>query len=516
MTTDQLSHHHSTLLFAHRRKANLESVTMLRQCLSKALDTTMKATAQKNNILLCFSEWATNLIQHASPMTEDIDISIEKQSDVLVLKVLDTGQSWNPTLTDEKSIITEFSDAEEGRGIALIQTYCDDLHYETVDGVNKLTMSWKIVKTVSKSRVLIVDDDPLLLKVYDAYLNKDLDITCARSGDQALELIENNKFDLIISDIQMPNMGGMELRKAIQEAHDGRSIPFIFLTALSEENVQANANHLGIDDYLIKPVDKKSLLFSAQRVLARSNQVYNQLSHRLDEKITNSLLPKISKPKSGWNIEIRQRTTGCGGGDFLLSKRFEKENLYVLADVMGHDVSAKFFAYAYAGYLRGLLHSTTTASPTDTLNNLSNSAFEDQLLSQITLTSCAFSLLDNDQIEMASAGHPCPLLITDKGIESVPVQGMLPGLLHHSGYSSTQIQLGEGKRIAVFTDGLFESGDSVTEREQLTIEIEKTLLETLRKPIDVAIDEVMRVFDVLAGTPAKDDTLLILIESKCG
>ncbi|BDU37390.1 SpoIIE family protein phosphatase [Vibrio nigripulchritudo] len=501
-------------LFEHERHTDLESVTVLRQCLSKALNSTLSPSNLKNNILLCFSEWATNLVRHASPQSPSIRVILEKNASKLFLSVSDSGQPWDPTLKDSKDIISQFTESEEGRGIALIQTFCEHLEYSTKNGTNTLSMSWDIPIQTRKPDVLIVDDDPLLLRVYKAYLDKDFTITCAQNGDQALGLIKVNKYDLIISDIQMPTMGGLELRQAIKSAQDGQSIPFIFLTALAGENVQMNANHLGIDDYLIKPVDKKSLLFSVQRVLARSEQVYNHLSHRLDEKITNSLLPKIHSPDSGWDIAVRQRNTGCGGGDFLLSKAFGEEDLYVLADVMGHDVSAKFFSYAYAGYLRGLLNNTREADPCLLLGQLSDSAFDDQLLSQVTLTSCAFSLHGNDEIEFASAGHPCPLLISENGLETISVQGMLPGLLPETLYSPLKLTLGKKQRIALFTDGLFESGDTVTERTQLTKEIEKQLLHTLELPIEEAIDTVMASFDALAGTPPNDDTLLMLIEPK--
>nr|WP_235690502.1 PP2C family protein-serine/threonine phosphatase [Aliivibrio fischeri] len=181
---------------------------------------------------------------------------------------------------------------------------------------------------------------------------------------------------------------------------------------------------------------------------------------------------------------------------------------------MGHDESAKFFAYAYAGYVRGLIQHADLTQPSKLLSQLSNNAFKDQLLSQTMLTACCLSFIGDDTIKISSAGHPKPLHITPERINIIDAEGTLPGLLPKTHYQEATISIKKGERLALFTDGLFESGDTTSERETLEKTIKKQLLETLHLPIEQAIDQIIKTFDALAGTPPNDDALLLLIENQ--
>ena len=79
-------------------------------------------------------------------------------------------------------------------------------------------------------------------------------------------------------------------------------------------------------------------------------------------------------------------------------------------------------------------------------------------------------------------------------------------------YASTTLTLHPGERIALFTDGLFESAPSEAQRKHLEEQIRFSLHDTLRLPIEQAIEQVMTIFDQIAGTPPNDDTLLLLLE----
>jgi serine phosphatase RsbU (regulator of sigma subunit) len=290
-------------------------------------------------------------------------------------------------------------------------------------------------------------------------------------------------------------------------------VPFIFLTATDDINLQEQAARLGVDDYLVKPVDKTKLLSSVQRVLERSRQIYRHLTERIEHRIASALAPSIPANAHGWRLCVANRHTGIGGGDLLLHQSTAEQLRLVLTDIMGHDVSAKFFSHAYGGYLRGLMHAQTgTLCPGTLLEQLSQCALQDALFSQVTLTCCAATLCANGEIHLSSAGHPAPLRISAAGVTAIKLQGMLPGLLPHTKYQTVSLKLAAGERIALYTDGLFESAPSDTGRTALETSINGALTQTLCEPAEQALKKVMTIFDAQAGTPPRDDVTLLLLE----
>ena len=362
-------------------------------------------------------------------------------------------------------------------------------------------------------RLLLTEDNPvnqLLTKSMLANFGYLVDL--ASNGLEALYKLSHNDYALVLMDCMMPEMDGLGLRKQLEQQPQSRLIPFVFLTASDDQKTLQHASELGIDDYLLKPVKKTKLLQTIQRVLSRNQQITQQLTERIDQRISASLAPKLPSQAHGWRLAIAHRNTGVGGGDFLLHKQSDDQLLLSLNDIMGHDDSAKFFAYAYAGYLRGLMHSIQNNAPQQLLMALSDSAFEDDLLSQITLTCCCASLRQEGEITLASAGHPAPLLINAAGIEPLPVGGIMPGLMPATRYQAYHRKLHEGERIALYTDGLFDSAADEAGREQLESEIKRCLHNSLHLPLEQALQQVMTRFDQLASSPPKDDALLLLME----
>ncbi|OCH27836.1 fused response regulator/phosphatase [Aliivibrio fischeri] len=503
----------SILLFSDTKPTSLESVRVLRQSLSKILKNLEINATVSNQCLLCFSEWSTNLVLHPIQPSKTISLVLRKSSSQWQIDIIDDGIPWDPTEQHQEANLSEFSLKCGGRGIDIIQNQTDDIRYQTTTKNNTLSLLWDRIPSQKEPHILIVEDDVIQSKILQAYLNSDFSITAKTNGREALQFLQHNSVDLIISDIQMPEMSGLELRSQL-EKENNFSIPFIFLSHIQDTNTVNYAAELGIDDFLQKPVQKTQLLHSITRVLGRFHQVYHALSEQLNQKITHTLLPRIETHSKKWKLATQQRTAGQGGGDFTLSRVNNDNTLLLLADVMGHDESATFFSYAYAGYVRGLMQHADLTQPSQLLSQLSNNAFKDQLLSQTMLTACCLSFIGDDTIKISSAGHPKPLHITPERINVINTEGTLPGLLPNTHYQETTISIKHGERLALFTDGLFESGDTTSERETLERAIKEQLIGTLHLPLEQAINQVIKTFDTLAGTPPNDDALLLLIENQ--
>jgi len=110
--------------------------------------------------------------------------------------------------------------------------------------------------------ILIVEDNDINQKVLCAYLKQDnISLTVAKNGHEAIRCYDNSKYDLILMDIAMPEMDGLQATKNIRdkENFNKKHVPIIAVTASDPYSNRHVFREAGIDDYLSKPVDPKLL-----------------------------------------------------------------------------------------------------------------------------------------------------------------------------------------------------------------------------------------------------------------
>ena len=121
--------------------------------------------------------------------------------------------------------------------------------------------------------VLLVDDNPKYLK--DALPYYGYDVFTAADGIQALKILSQSKFDIILLDVMMPNMNGWDTLKEIRKHVETKDVPVIMITAVDEEQKMVAGLRNGADDYIIKPFILQNLLARMEAVLRRSRRQEN-------------------------------------------------------------------------------------------------------------------------------------------------------------------------------------------------------------------------------------------------
>ena len=116
--------------------------------------------------------------------------------------------------------------------------------------------------------VLIVEDDNSTRLLTLANLRRDFDVVSAEDGVRALEIVGSRHIDVIVSDIMMPGMDGYALAREVRAS--GNDVPFIFLTAKASPEDKALGFKLGIDDYMVKPIDYGELIWRIRAILRRA------------------------------------------------------------------------------------------------------------------------------------------------------------------------------------------------------------------------------------------------------
>jgi DNA-binding response OmpR family regulator len=199
---------------------------------------------------------------------------------------------------------------------------------------------------LNKKTVLIVDDEPLSVKILCRQLEDDYKILLAQSGQEALELISHTTPDIILLDLVMPKMDGYELYKDLRMNPSLDGIPVLFITALSDVECEARGLEMGANDYVHKPFVadlvrlriKNHLAVSQERglLLKRSEElqylnvklqseiaqreIIQSANRELIEKLETTLaqvkmlegiIPicsychKIRDDKDGWNLMVK-------------------------------------------------------------------------------------------------------------------------------------------------------------------------------------------------------------------
>ncbi len=122
--------------------------------------------------------------------------------------------------------------------------------------------------------VLLVDDDPDLCDLLSRFLTRQgMRTLTASSGPQCLEIAQNLPIiNVIVLDVMMPGMDGLEVCATLKQREATRDIPIIFLTARGDEKTQQAAMRLGVSSFLVKPVSSRNLLAHIQAQAAANRQ----------------------------------------------------------------------------------------------------------------------------------------------------------------------------------------------------------------------------------------------------
>jgi DNA-binding response OmpR family regulator len=124
------------------------------------------------------------------------------------------------------------------------------------------------------AKILIVDDDPFLLRLVGHLLGKEgYEIVTALNGEEALEKINTEKPDLVILDVMMPGINGLEVCRQLRGQPETAALPIIMLSARSKVSDRIAGLQAGANEYLGKPFDAREVMGCVTALLERTHQV---------------------------------------------------------------------------------------------------------------------------------------------------------------------------------------------------------------------------------------------------
>jgi CheY-like chemotaxis protein len=119
-------------------------------------------------------------------------------------------------------------------------------------------------------KILVVDDDKTTRKLLGLYLKaKGYEIVTAENGLDALEKLGTDNINLVVSDMNMPYMDGIELTRNIRADENLKALPIIMVTTEADEDEMKKAHDAGVDDYLVKPANAEQISDSVKKILKK-------------------------------------------------------------------------------------------------------------------------------------------------------------------------------------------------------------------------------------------------------
>ncbi len=322
--------------------------------------------------------------------------------------------------------------------------------------------------------ILIVEDNPASLEIMQVRLEaSDYRVITATDGEEGLAKAQSSLPDLILLDLMMPKMDGLEVCRRLKNNDRLPFMPIIMVTAKTDTKDVIAGLEAGGDEYLTKPVDHGSLVARVKSmlrikelhdtVIAQSTQLENQL--KTASKIQTLFWPELPAPEGGIRTWAVSQPASYVGGDFydaiILS---DKSVLAYVADVSGKGVPAALIMAAVSTKIRA------EASLQQNLNLILRAV--NGSMYELASTEGYFATVlllkywpRMRKIEMIRAGHINPVLVSPTGVREISgLKGVSLGVMEEVDYELAGLVLEPGESLLLFSDGVSEAENASVEQ----------------------------------------------------
>ena len=299
----------------------------------------------------------------------------------------------------------------------------------------------------------------------------------AENGFIALQKVREHKIDLIILDISMPEINGLDVLKELKSDEKLRYIPVIMATAKDEERHQAL--ELGSEDFLAKPIDVKELRFRVTNLLKlkKFNDLQQFFNQRLEEEVAKKeqqlrkfvqveqelelarviqqrLIPKKYPKDIGLDIHGVCLQASEVGGDYfdVFHTKDGEHTIFIMADVSGHGFASALVSMQFRALARAELSSSQYSLST-CIERLNTIFSQDNEEGAMFITALFLRLNHKTrEIESVNAGHFNPL----GSPEMIHRSGIPLGIQAEISYEGLTTPFTKGDYLLLYTDGIIE------------------------------------------------------------
>ncbi|WP_312110875.1 PP2C family protein-serine/threonine phosphatase [Brevibacillus reuszeri] len=376
--------------------------------------------------------------------------------------------------------------------------------------------------------IVIVDDNETNLVIIEKILRK--------AGYQDLVLLSSAKelyrflgmdshtagevpVDLILLDLMMPEIDGVEACRTILNQERLRDLPIIFVTAMGDSYKMAEALDAGALDYVMKPINKVELLARIRSTLRLKRE--KDLRKERDKRIQNELaLAKqvqrsmLSSPIHDQAIDISavyEPSSELAGDLYAWYQIAPNRYAVLLLDMMGHGISSSLVCmYMYAALKDTMMGVSEPKAVMEELNRRMNQLQMTDRLMNYYFTAI-YLVLDTEQrtIQYVNAGHPAGVAVVDGKAVSLDKGCCALGFFEKIEIDQVEISYDKESRIILFTDGLVESLEGRYENGAVPF-MSRLREQDAHDPTGF----VQKLEQGTGDTESKDDRCLVMISTK--
>ena len=374
-------------------------------------------------------------------------------------------------------------------------------------------------------KILVVDDEPDVEPLVLQRMRRDIrsrkyEFVFAHNGVEAVELLNKDEdIDMVISDINMPQMDGLTLLEQISEINP--NIRSIIVSAYGDMKNIRTAMNRGAFDFVTKPLDFGDLRVTIERTLHHMEEWREALSSRdklvalqneLDvaSGIQQSILPTVFPSRDDYQIYASMEPARNVGGDFFDVVRLEDDRVgLAIADVSDKGVPAALFMMSSRTWMKGA--AISSPEPGTVLGEVNALLHEDNDTQMFVTVLYAVYNPVTGEFTYASGGHDAPLLVhSDGSSELLPLTGGIAlGIVSDLAYGQNSVVLDHGETLVLYTDGVTEAMNG--EGEQFGIErLRKVFSGRAPKDANEAAHKVFEAVNTFADGAAQSDDITCL------
>ncbi|WP_416729719.1 SpoIIE family protein phosphatase [Fictibacillus sp. JL2B1089] len=374
--------------------------------------------------------------------------------------------------------------------------------------------------------ILIVDDNTVNLFVIEKILKNAGydDCTSLSSAQQLFDHLEENEkelnkksIDLILLDIMMPEIDGIEACQRVQKDERFKDIPIIFITALEDSTKLAEALDCGGMDYVTKPINKVELL---ARIRVALRLKYEKDWHaEQEQKIQNELDLAMQVQKGLLNPPIKEDNITINvshlpsfklAGDMYYWHKFDDHRYgIILLDMMGHGISSSLVCMFISSVMRDSIKELKDPELVIKELNRYMALLHNPKNDYNYYFTGIYLLIDTEKktVEYVNAGHPEGYALVDNSLQSIERSCYAVGFFEQIEVKKSVIHYEDNIQMLLFTDGVLEAGDD----EELMLEKLKYVASekwsNIRSPIHLVIPEEQQ-------KGQSDDMCIMMIQAK--
>lgn len=388
--------------------------------------------------------------------------------------------------------------------------------------------------------ILLVDDNLTNLKQAASLLKDDYKVSLVKSGEQAIEFLEKFSPDLILMDVEMPQMDGYETTRRIKSMPGVKRIPVIFLTGDHDIESEIKGFECGAVDYIRKPflreivLHRVALHLELYKYQQNLEQVLEEKTKELMEtlvstermkteldlagKLQQSMLPKRPPQHDEFYLFAKMfpAKETCGDMyDFFLYE--ERYLVTAIGDASGKGIGAALFITQAKMMLNHVLNDVLKDGRTldDALFSFNNELCKGNTENLFLTLFVSILDIQTGEFTYCNAAHNPPLM-TDGKTDFAYLdcdQNFIIGGVENSIYKSTTMKLEPNTRIFFYTDGVTESQNHRNELfgEERLMNLLNSMQESINT-MDAATNHIMKeIQNFCEGVPQSDDITLLML-----